>query len=147
MTTLKQKKWFKKYSGYLRNGGELSAEVRDFLADVFDGLAMGEDANKVFGLGHRIGHSDYDDLKRQQLSLALHWVAGATQPKDEAGTGLGLSVTDACKEASKLLAIGFKYKGRKIILDSEYLRQCWYKKKLMQKTDRQTDDLDFPYDH
>lgn len=153
MSVRKQKRRLKQWSDHLLNGDELSAEARNWLAVAFVKIAGGEDANKALGLNYSAGHSNYDDLKRQQLSVALHWVAGAIQPEDGDGdgdgTGLGLSITAACKKASELYGRNFKYKGRKIILDPEYLRQCWYNKryKHMRNHSRHIDDPDFPYDH
>ena len=148
MNPRKQKKHFKQLSDHLLSGGELSMQDREWLAGAFGKIAEGENANEVLGLKNEVGHSDYDALKRQQLSLALHWIAGAIRPDSGDLPGLGLSVSAACNEASRIFKSDFKYEGRRIIIDKEYLRQCWYKNtnKHLQNPIRYTDEPDFPYD-
>jgi hypothetical protein len=149
MNPREQKRRFKQLSDRLLNGDEFSVGEREWFAGAFKKIADGEDVNEVLGLKNGVGHSDYDALKKQQLSLALHWIAGANQPKDGDLPGLGLNISAACRAASKIFENNIKYKGRKIPLDPEYLRQRWYKKdyKHMQNPFRRNDDPDHPYNY
>ena len=125
---------------------KLTIQEYDFLANLFERVANGEDANEVMGVKFGRGNSLSDAKKRQAISCIIHWIECAIQPTDTEIPGLGYSVSQACSEAvpmlRKMLGVDSSEK-----YDSEYIRQCYYKPEFahMRSINRGAFDLDSPF--
>jgi len=126
MNPLDVQKRLKVFAQKLSTHAPLSNEEHEYLANVFDRIAEGEDANEVLGVKFGKGNSLSDAKKRQALSFIIHWIECAIQPVDAEIPGHGYDVSQACNEAvpilRKMLGVedGDKY-------DADYIRQCYYK--------------------
>ncbi|MCP5346213.1 MAG: hypothetical protein R3F41_00490 [Gammaproteobacteria bacterium] len=147
MTPKGNRKIFKQWAEHIRDDGEITQDLRVYIANAFGLLSEGEDANEVFGLKYdSSGKSESDTIHRERLSFVLHWIACVVVPEDDDLPGLGLSISDACKEAAVLFG-KFLRDGSARQYDAEYLRQCWYRYKHMQNPNRSPNDPDNPYNH
>jgi len=137
MNPLDHLKRIKSFAEQLKNKQPLTAEQYQYLANVFERIGNGEDANHVLGINYKRGSSEKDAEARQQISLAMHWIASAIQP--ETNEGLGYTLDKAFEEAEKYFR-DFSY---------EMLKKHWYAldKKHMQNPSRGAFDPDSPYDY
>ena len=137
MNPLDHLKRIKALAEHLKNKEALTAEQYNYLANVFEQIGNGEDANKVLGLKYEVGQNETKAEARQRISFALHWIANAILPEEE--EGLGYTLDKAFEEAEKHFP-DFSY---------DMLRKYWYQldKKHMQNLNRGTFDPDSPYDY
>ena len=126
MNPLDVRKRLKVFAQKLEMHSPLSDEEQGYLANVFDRISDGEDANEVLGVKFGKGNSLSDAKKRQALSFIIHWIESAIQPVDAEIPGLGYDVSQACNEAAPILRkmLGVEDSDK---YDAEYIRQCYYK--------------------
>jgi len=128
----------------------LSDEQLTFLALVFFRIGNGENANDVLSVTPKRGQSDADAIARIKLSLIMNWIKGAITPMDSDSPGLGLTIEEACEQASeKIVPVANAAYGNPSGAEysPEYLKKCWFQedKKHMQNADRNFYDEDNPY--
>ena len=135
MNPLDHLKRIKAFTEQLKNKQPLTAEQYQYLANVFERIGNGEDANKVLGVKYDVGQNETKAEARQSISFALHWIANAILPT--ADEGLGYTLDQAFAEAENHFPD----------LSYDMLRKYWYQpdKKHMQNPSRGTFDPDSPY--
>lgn len=87
-----QRKRFLAAADQIRDGNPLTEEQLNYLANVFEQLGHGADANKVMGLAHGHGQRQADEEALQERSFLFHWMRWAQVPTgllDEDGYDLG----------------------------------------------------------
>jgi hypothetical protein len=97
-----QRKRFQALADQLRNNSSpLNEDQLDYLANAFERIGLGEDANTVLGLAYGPGRSEDKEISLEQRSLILHWMTCAMLSDtdlDESGQlvgGLGLTLEQA----------------------------------------------------
>lgn len=125
MNPLDVQKRIKVFATKLSTDTPLSDEERTYLANVFDRIADGEDANEVLGVKFGRGKSLSDARKRQAISFIIHWIECAIEPVDSEVPGLGYTVSEACIEAELIIKKMLGVEGSDKY-DAEYIRQCYY---------------------
>jgi hypothetical protein len=102
MSPRNQRKRFQALADQLRDVSRpLNKAQLLYLADVFERIGLGEDANDVLGLVYGPGRSEKDEIALEDRSLILHWMTCAMLPEntlDEFGElvgGLGLTLDQA----------------------------------------------------
>lgn len=88
MNVTTQQKRFATLAKQLKNNIPLNSKQRQYLAECFEKLSVGADANLALGLSRAKGESLTKELSRQRQALILHWVSNAILPTNEAGLGL-----------------------------------------------------------
>jgi hypothetical protein len=83
----------------LRDSKELSDDDQNFLADLFDGIAHGADANEILGLTRAPGDKELNEKKRANFARLFHFMLCAMRPAPE---GYGLRKGEAIEAASSL---------------------------------------------
>jgi hypothetical protein len=135
----------------------LREETRNFLAEVLQRVADGEDPNDVLGLSRAIGEKELNERHRLNLAVMFHWIMAAIEPEDN--FGFGLNVSQAI-DAAATLSQGLAWKSAKGNLElhpalgrgfprmtSEGLRKAWYNKRNagLKQLELRPQDFDFPY--
>lgn len=102
MSPRNQRKRFLALADQLRNDSSpLNKDQLAYLADSFEQIGLGADANNVLGLVYGPGRSEKDEIALEDRSLILHWMTCAMLPEnvlDEFGEpagGLGLTLEQA----------------------------------------------------
>ena len=126
MNPLDIRKRFRVFALKMSSQGELTKEEYEFLYQVFNRIADGEDANEVLGVKFGRGKSLNDANIRQAISFIIHWIECAIQPLDGELPGHGFTVSEACNAAAPILKemLGLESTDK---YDAEYIRQCYYK--------------------
>ena len=132
MNPLDRRKHLAAFSKKIRRGGRVTKAQALYLANVFERISKGEDANYVLGVKYSRGQSQNDAIGRQKLSEVLHWVACAIDPD----TGHGYTLEAALSAAR----VAFRYPH-----DLDYLRKKWYEHPHMQSPCRTWRDQDSPF--
>ena len=151
-----QRRRFLKLADQLRqNNPALSDEQRNYLADRFEEIAYGANANDIFGLSFWQGRSRLEEHSKHNFVRIFHWIEGAID-----ADGHALTITQALEAASCLSNnLAWKNpKNPKMILKPgptglfkpisfEMLRKAWYdpqNKHLKRQQINESDDV-FPY--
>jgi len=123
-----------------------TGEQYQYLANAFQRISEGEDANVVLGVKFQKNQTKTSAAARQKLSAILHWIAGAITPVDGDRPGLGLTLEEAFVQATPLARKLFGVESSDKY-DASYIRKCWYAadKKHMQDPVRGHFDQDSPY--
>jgi hypothetical protein len=138
---LDQRRALRDLAGQLLRGEALLPVQSSYLGLAFLRIADGENANSVLSVSPRKGQTDAQAMSRQNLSIVMHWIAGAVAPEP---VGYGYSVEKACQEAVPIAQKQFgDSTGEKY--DALYLRKKWYEYQHMQSDTRLFYDKDFPY--
>jgi hypothetical protein len=135
----------------LRAGEDLAEGQKQYLSDVFQRIAMGEDANNVLSLKRGRGQKRADVIDKQRMSLILHWVSCAMHPDpDTDTTKKAMTLSEACVEAVGAI-VPFAKKvfpgGDQHQYDAEYIERCWSDRRYahMRSPERGWFDPDYPY--
>lgn len=146
MNPLDIRKRLQLFAKKMSTQSQLTNEEYEFLANVFDRIANGEDANEVLGVNFVRGHTLKNAKNRQAISFIIQWIECAIQPTTDDLPGLGYSVSEACNEAVPILRkmLGVEDSEK---YDAEYIRQCYYKPEFahMRSTNRGALDQDSPF--
>ncbi len=146
MNPLDMRKRMRVFALKMSSRGELTNEENEFLHQVFNRIADGEDANEVLGVKFGRGKSLNDASIRQAISFIIHWIECAIQPLDGELPGHGYSVSEACNAAAPILKemLGIENTDK---YDAEYIRQCYYKPEFshMRSLARRALDQDSPF--
>lgn len=102
-----------------------SEEQYAYLAEIFDRIAKGENANEVLGVAFTRGRSLKDAKHRQALSSVIQWIECVIVGPDSNEAGRGLTIKEACDEAAPMLRELLGIPGSEKY-DAEYVRQCFY---------------------
>ena len=124
MNPTDRRKYLTAFAQQMQQKKELTDPQFEYLANVFTKISAGEDANKVLGLKYQRGKGPKKDKARQNLSLILHWIAGAMATTTDGGHGYTLE--EACNKAVPFAREIFGDKDSQKY-DVDYLRKCWYK--------------------
>lgn len=102
MSPRNQRKRFLAIAEQIRNGSPpINKDLLAYIAEAFERIGQGEDANSVLGLKYGRGQKKEDEISLEQRSLILHWMTCAMRPEndlDEFGNpagGLGLTLEQA----------------------------------------------------
>lgn len=135
MNPLVSKKRLASFATQMERKEPLTKEQFEYLAELFRDIARGRDANEALGLKYKRGQGESDLLARQEISLALLWIANARLPENEGGLGLNL---DQAFSAAQTEFPKYSH---------EVLKKYWYQsdKSHMQATVRSNTDLDSPF--
>lgn len=137
MNPLDHRKHWIAFVHQLRAKEPLHPDQFEHLAQVFEEILNGVDANEALGLKYSRGNGPDKAIARQKISLVLHWIACATAPITEGGLGMPLS--SAFETASE----AFKHFG----YEPEQIEKYWYAKDKvhMKESERGYNDQDSPY--
>lgn len=107
-----QRKRFLAAADQIRNGSPLTDEQLEYLANVFEQIGHGSDANQVMGLTYSPGQRKVDEEALQERSFLFHWMRCAQVPAgllDEQGCdvgGLGLTLEQTVNAVLDINDIG-----------------------------------------
>ncbi len=138
-----QRKRFLAVAKTFRSGKRLTKEQTEYLAERFEEIGAGADANEIFGLTYGKGRSKADEVRRENLRLIFSWVITAIQPEPE---GFGWSLTKALTEAAALSSSkNCPFKP----IEYNSLRRAWYsqKYKYLKSLYIYSTDQDSPFDY
>jgi len=127
---------FKNTARQIRSGNPLRQDQLAYLADAFDRIGDGADANDVFGLKKIRGEKNSTIEARKDISLVLSLVAAYRSPEEDGG--YGLSLDQSFIKASQAFP---EY-------SPETLERYWRQqdKKHMRNIDRKSEDQDNPFE-
>ena len=115
-SVFKQQTALEIYADHLFRNKPLKDNVRLYLAQALFNIARGMDPKEAFGIkaGKGQRNSFKERMKIVNLQLAMGWIATAIEPKPELietddlfEAGLGLTVEEACYEASQYFNLSY----------------------------------------
>ena len=135
MNPLDTRKRLAAFAKQIRGGGRVTKAQALYLANVFERISKGEDANMVLGIKSKRGQSEKAAKARQDMSKILHWVAGSIE-RDDIHEVEPYTLDKACQEAVKHF---------KLEHDSDYIKKQWYENPHMRSSIRTWSDEDSPF--
>jgi len=91
MSVRTQRKRYGALARQIRNKNTpLTEEQLNYLANAFEKIEMGCDANFALGLAYMAGHKEADDIALEDNRLILHWMTCAMTLENDGGLGLSL---------------------------------------------------------